>query len=96
MNKFAKLEVMEIISPCISVCVSDPVSGYCYGCARSDEEKKLWKDPSTSDAWKEEQISVLKARMSGFQLEAFTASYNHKINSGTSLIKEAKLMSKRK
>ena len=87
---------MVIISPCISVCVSDPVSGYCYGCARTDEEKKLWKDPNTKAAWKEGQLSELKARMSGFQLEAFTASYEHKKNSGTSLIKEAKLMSERK
>ena len=30
----------KIISPCISICKTDPVSGYCYGCARSDEEKK--------------------------------------------------------
>jgi predicted Fe-S protein YdhL (DUF1289 family) len=87
---------MEIISPCISVCVTDPVSGYCYGCARTDQEKKLWKDPNTKDAWKEDQLSVLKGRMSGFQLEAFRASYNHKKNSGTSLIKEAKLISERK
>ena len=93
---FAKLKVMEVISPCISVCVSDPVSGYCYGCARTDEEKKLWKDPNTKGAWKEDQLSVLKARMSGFQLEAFIASYNRKKNSGTTLIKEARLMSERK
>ena len=92
---FAKLKVMEVISPCISVCVSDPVSGYCYGCARTNEEKKLWKDPNTNNAWKEGQLSLLKGRMSGFQLEAFTTSYNHKINSGTSLIKEAKLISDR-
>ena len=87
---------MEVISPCISICVSDPVSGYCYGCARTDEEKKLWKDPNTKGAWKEDQLSVLKSRMSGFQLEAFIASYNHKKNSGTSLIKEVRLMSERK
>jgi len=49
-----------------------------------------------NDAWKEDQLSVLKGRMSGFQLEAFRASYNHKKNSGTSLIKEAKLISERK
>jgi predicted Fe-S protein YdhL (DUF1289 family) len=82
---------MGIISPCISVCISDPVSGYCYGCARTEEEKRLWKDIKTKDAWKEEQLSVLKARMSGFQLEAFSASYNHKKNSGTSLLKKARL-----
>jgi len=82
---------MGIISPCISVCISDPVSGYCYGCARTEEEKRLWKDIKTKDAWKEEQLSLLKARMSGFQLEAFTASYNHKKNFGTSLLKKARL-----
>ena len=30
----------NIISPCISVCKTDPVSGFCYGCGRTDEEKK--------------------------------------------------------
>ena len=29
-----------IISPCISICKTDPVTGYCYGCARTEEEKK--------------------------------------------------------
>ena len=34
----------KVISPCISICKTDPVTGYCYGCARTNEEKKLWKD----------------------------------------------------
>ena len=41
-----------IVSPCISICKTDPVTGYCYGCARSESEKKFWKDPKTSDEWK--------------------------------------------
>ena len=32
-----------IISPCISICKTDPVSGYCYGCGRNNEEKINWK-----------------------------------------------------
>ena len=32
----------KIISPCISICRTDPVTGYCYGCARTNEEKKQW------------------------------------------------------
>ena len=32
-----------IISPCISICKTDPVTGYCYGCGRSNEEKKHGK-----------------------------------------------------
>ena len=33
----------KIISPCISICKTDPRSGFCYGCARTDEEKKFGK-----------------------------------------------------
>ena len=29
-----------IISPCISICKTDPQTGYCYGCARNNEETK--------------------------------------------------------
>ena len=35
-SKFKKM----IISPCISICKTDPVTGLCYGCARNNEEKK--------------------------------------------------------
>ena len=41
-----------IISPCISICKTDSVTGYCYGCARTNEEKKMWKHEKTSDEWK--------------------------------------------
>ena len=33
----------KIISPCISICRTDPVTGYCYGCARTNEEKNNGK-----------------------------------------------------
>ena len=33
-----------IISLCVSICKTDPVTDYCYGCARTNEEKKIWKD----------------------------------------------------
>ena len=33
------------VSPCISICRTDPVTGYCYGCGRSSEDKIKWKDP---------------------------------------------------
>ena len=29
-----------IISPCISICKTDPVTGYCYGCGRNENDKK--------------------------------------------------------
>ena len=78
-----------IISPCISICRTDPVTGYCYGCARSEEEKKFWKDENTSDNWKKNNIKEIQERMAGWQLESFKESYEHKINNGISLYKKA-------
>ena len=80
-----------IISPCISICRTDPVTGYCYGCARNEEEKKLWKDEKTSDEWKKNNIEKLKKRMSGWQLESFNESYEFKQKNGISLIKQKKI-----
>jgi len=77
-----------IVSPCISICKTDPVTGYCYGCARSENEKKIWKDPKTSDEWKKNNVEELKKRMNGWQLESFIESYNHKNENGISLFKK--------
>jgi len=77
-----------IVSPCISICKTDPVTGYCYGCARSEEEKKIWKDPATSDDWKKENIFEIQKRMKGWQLESFQESYNYKNKNGISLFKK--------
>ena len=77
-----------IISPCISICKSDPVTGYCYGCCRSDEEKKIWKDKNTTDEWKKNNIKQIKERMNGWQLESFKESYEYKIKNGISLFKK--------
>ena len=49
-----------IISPCISICKTDPSTGYCYGCGRSNEEKLLWKKEDTSDNWKTNNIETIK------------------------------------
>ena len=48
-----------IVSPCISICKTDPSSGYCYGCGRNNEEKKIWKLEKTSDQWKIDNIKVV-------------------------------------
>ena len=34
------MSVENVTSPCISVCKTDPISGFCYGCGRSNDEKK--------------------------------------------------------
>ena len=81
----------KIISPCISICKTDPVSGYCYGCARSDEEKKSWKDENTSNEWKLKNLEIIISRMKGWQLETFKESYQYKIDKGISLFKKKQL-----
>ena len=77
-----------IISPCISICKTDPKTGYCYGCGRSDEEKKIWKKENTTEEWKKINLSNIRKRLTGWQLESFNESYEYKINNGISLFKK--------
>ena len=84
----------KVISPCISICRTDPVTGYCYGCARTNDEKKLWKDEDATDQWKEENLKIIITRMQGWQLETFKESYEHKKNKGISLFKKDQLKNK--
>ena len=77
-----------IISPCISICKTDPQTGYCYGCSRNNEEKKMWKLEETSERWKKSNLIDIQSRLDGWQLESFKDSYNHKIESGISLYKK--------
>ena len=78
----------KIISPCISICRTDPVTGYCYGCARTNEEKRRWKAEATEKSWKKENLKIIITRMQGWQLETFKESYEHKKNKGISLFKK--------
>ena len=73
---------MKFISPCISICKSDPKTGFCYGCARTDDEKKIWKNPETTNEWKKENLKILTSRMSETQLKTFNRSYNEKVKLG--------------
>jgi len=77
-----------IISPCISICKTDPQTGYCYGCGRNDQEKKIWKVKNTTNKWKKENIINIQKRLSGWQLESFKDSYSHKLKNGISLFKK--------
>ena len=80
--------VKMIISPCISICKTDPSTGYCYGCGRSNDEKKTWKLEDTTNDWKSNNLEEIKKRLSGWQLDSFNESYEHKINNGISLFKK--------
>ena len=83
-----------IISPCISICKTDPKSGFCYGCGRSNDEKKTWKDENTTNEWKLSNIEELRSRLDGWQLKAFIESYKSKQETGLSLIKKKLLESR--
>ena len=82
------------ISPCLSICKTDPITGYCYGCARTNEEKKIWKDEQTTEEWKKKNLKEITKRMSGWQLESFKESYRYKINNGISLFKKSSIQEK--
>ena len=81
----------KIISPCISICKTDPVTGYCYGCARTDQEKTIWKNEKTKNEWKKRNLEIILTRMKGWQLDTFKESYNYKIKQGISLFKKKNL-----
>ena len=78
----------KIVSPCISICKTDPITGYCYGCARTIDEKKKWKNEVTSYEWKAKNLKIIITRMKGWQLETFKESYDHKKKQGISLYKK--------
>ena len=80
-----------VISPCISICKTDPVTGFCYGCGRNNEEKKTWKNENTNVEWKKKKLIEIKSRLKGWQLESFEESYKHKIENGISLLKKEML-----
>ena len=80
-----------IISPCISVCKMDEDTGFCEGCARSSNEKILWKDKNTTNEWKTTNLIVIQKRMDDLILKSFKESYEFKIKNGISLIKKKKL-----
>ena len=77
-----------IVNPCISICRTDPVTGYCYGCGRTDEDKKKWKSVETTDDWKKKNLKEIETRLNGWQLQSFVKSYKCKIDEGISLFKK--------
>ena len=78
----------KVISPCISICKTDPVTGYCYGCARTNDEKRIWKNENTKKDWKIKNLEEITSRMEGWQLKTFKESYKYKMNNGISLFKK--------
>ena len=92
---YNNMQQEKVTSPCISICKTDPLSGFCYGCGRTNEEKNTWKNENTSNEWKIKNLEDLKNRLSDWQLKAFEESYKSKVETGLSLIKK-KLLEKNK
>ena len=82
------MSIKKIVSPCISICRTDPRTGYCYGCARTEEEKLIWKNEKTEVMWKKDNLNLIIQRMSGWRLETFKESYQLKIKTGISIFKK--------
>ena len=78
-----------VVSPCISICKTDPDTGYCYGCGRTDTEKIKWKSEDTTEDWKKQNLKEIENRLSGWQLKSFLKSYKCKVEEGISLYKKA-------
>jgi len=79
-----------VVSPCISICKTDPLTGFCYGCGRSNYDKKMWKNENTDDEWKKNNIIEIQKRLNGWQLQSFKDSYKYKTENGISLINKKK------
>ena len=84
----------EVVSPCISICKTDPVTGFCYGCARTNDEKIIWKRENTTKEWKNKNLEEIVLRMKGWQLDTSKESYKHKLDKGISLFKKKLLETK--
>jgi predicted Fe-S protein YdhL (DUF1289 family) len=56
----AEGESGDVPSPCTNVCIIDPRSGYCTGCARTLDEISRW--PSATRAEKQAILDALPAR----------------------------------
>ena len=77
-----------IVSPCLSIGKKDSITGYCYGCARTNEEKRVWKDEKTTEEWKKNNLTEIVKRMSGWELNSFKESYEFKTKNGITLFKK--------
>ena len=53
-----------------------------------DNKSNLGQEKILDETWKKENLDLIKSRMSGWQLNTFIESYNHKVHSGISLFKK--------
>tara|TARA_B100000900_G_scaffold306988_1_gene265617 strand:+ start:892 stop:1158 length:267 start_codon:yes stop_codon:yes gene_type:complete len=81
----------EIVSPCVSLCGVNE-DGFCPGCGRTLEERKIWKKENPDNEWKLKNIEDAIARLDEQALDHFHASYEFKKKHGLSIKKYIKKM----
>jgi predicted Fe-S protein YdhL (DUF1289 family) len=59
-------------SPCVKICVVDPVGGLCIGCGRTVEEISLWREMAESEQVR--VMATLPTRLRMSRLRAANAS----------------------
>lgn len=69
----------KIISPCINICKTNPITGFCNGCGRTIEEISLWGKVNTSNEWKKNNLKESTNRLEGLQRKFFEKSYKKKV-----------------
>ena len=55
-------------SPCVKICVVDPVGGLCIGCGRTVEEISLWSEMTETERLR--IIATLPPRLATVKLRA--------------------------
>lgn len=56
------------LSPCVKICVMDPLSGLCIGCARTIAEISLWSEMSSDE--RRRTMEALPKRLEGARSRA--------------------------
>ena len=79
-----------MLSSCVSICVNDPETKHCLGCGRTMSDKKMWKDPNTTDDWKQTNTQECMTRLTEKQVDYWKASYDFKLVHGKSMHKYVK------
>jgi predicted Fe-S protein YdhL (DUF1289 family) len=57
----AQLIAEAEMSPCMGVCKSDEITGWCFGCGRTDEEIKDWQE--YDESFRTDLIAPLQERV---------------------------------
>ena len=83
------------ILPCINIYKTDPLSGFCYDYGLTNEEKINCENSDTLCSPKEENLSILKERLSDGQKNAFDKSYISKQKTSLSFLKKNLIESKK-